>query len=113
MLDKLHSGGLADARVMPTPAPGEPRRVSVGLFNERDGAERRSRAVKSLGLTPVLAEQHQYQATYWVDINLTSPGQSVSTDGLLPAAATGTHLEIRDCPAPTSSAPGISSAPTK
>ncbi|HEY6456838.1 MAG TPA: SPOR domain-containing protein [Steroidobacteraceae bacterium] len=104
LLQQLHSSGLADAHVMPVATPTDPRRVSVGLFNERTGAERRARQVKALGLTPVITEQHQPEATYWVDINLTSPEQTVSTQGLLPPAA-GAHLEIRDCPAAASSAP--------
>jgi hypothetical protein len=104
LLQRLHSSGLADARVMPVTTPAQPRRVSVGLFNERAGAERRARQIKALGLTPVITEQHQPGATYWVDINLTSPEQSVSTEGLLPPAV-GAHLEIRDCPAAGSSAP--------
>jgi hypothetical protein len=112
LLQKLHDNGLADARVMPVATPTETRRISVGLFNEQDGAERRAREVKNLGLTPAIAEQHQPQATYWVDMNLLSPGQSVSTEGLLPPASTGAHLEIRDCPIPASSAPAASSATT-
>jgi hypothetical protein len=110
LLQKLHDNGVADARVMPVATPTETRRISVGLFNEQDGAERRARQVKNLGLAPAIAEQHQSQATYWVDINLTSPGQSVSTEGLLPPASASAHLEIRDCPTPTSSAPPASSA---
>lgn len=113
LLDKLRGGGLTDARAMPATAPTEPRRISVGLFNEHEGAERRARVVKNLGMTPAISEQHQYQATYWVNINLTSAGQSVPTEGLLPTAAAGAHLEIRDCPAPASSAPALSSAPKK
>jgi hypothetical protein len=105
LLQRLHSSGLADAHVMPVASPAEPRRVSVGLFNEQGGAERRARQVKALGLAPVITEQHQPLATYWVDINLTSPGQSVSTEGLLPPSVAGAHLEIRDCPAAPSSAP--------
>lgn len=104
LLQRLHSSGLADAHVMPAATPAEPRRVSVGLFNAQAGADRRAREVKALGLTPVITEQHQPEATYWVDINLTSPEQSVSTEGLLPPAV-GAHLEIRDCPAAASSAP--------
>ena len=104
LLQRLHSSGLADAHVMPIATPTEPRRVSVGLFNEQAGAERRARQVKALGLTPAITTQHQPQAAYWVDINLTSPEQSVSTEGLLPPAV-GAHLEIRDCPAVASSAP--------
>jgi hypothetical protein len=104
LLQRLHSSGLADAHVMPAATPAEPRRVSVGLFSGQAGAERRARQVKALGLAPVITEQHQPGAAYWVDISLTSPEQSVSTEGLLPPAV-GAHLEIRDCPAAASSAP--------
>jgi hypothetical protein len=109
LLQKLHDNGLADARVMPVATATETRRISVGLFNEQDGAERRVRQVKNLGLVPAIAEQHQSQATYWVDINLSSPGQAVNTEGLLPAPLANAHLDIRDCP-PASSAPPTSNA---
>ena len=116
LLQKLRASGLTDARAMPVTTAQEARRVSVGLFYEKVGADRRAREVRSLGLTPVVTQQHQSQATYWVDINLTSPDQSVSTEGLLPSVAAGAHLEIRDCPVPSgtpaaSSAPAPSSAP--
>lgn len=111
LLQRLHSSGLADAHVMPVATAAEARRVSVGLFNEQGGAERRARQVKALGLAPVITEQHQPQATYWVDINLASPAQSVSTEGLLPPSV-GAHLEIRDCPAAVSSSPApVAAAP--
>jgi hypothetical protein len=105
LLQKLHSSGLADARVMPIASDTETRRISVGLFNEQAGADRRARQVKGMGLTPAITEQRTPQASYWVNINLTTPEQSVSTEGLLPPAAEGAHLEIRDCPAALSSAP--------
>jgi hypothetical protein len=111
-LQKLRAGGVADARIMPATATSDTRRVSVGLFTEHEGAERRSRQVKALGVTPLISEAHQSQATYWVDINLASPSQIVSTEGLLPSAVDGGHLEIRDCPTPASSAPPSASAPT-
>ena len=98
LLQKLHGSGLADARLMPVNADTETRRISVGLFNEQAGADRRARQVKGMGLTPAITQQRTPQASYWVDIDLSSPGQSVSTEGLLPAAAEGAHLEIRDCP---------------
>jgi hypothetical protein len=113
LLQKLHSSGLADARVMPVASTEQPRRISVGLFNEQAGADRRAKQVKNMGLTPVITQQRQPQATYWVNINLTTPEQSVSTEGLLPAAAEGAHLEIRDCPAPPSSAPVTAAAAPK
>jgi hypothetical protein len=113
LLQRLQNNGVADAHVMAAATAAEPRRVSVGLFNEQSGAERRARQVKALGLAPVITEQHQPQATYWVNINLTSPGQSVSTEGLLPASVAGAHLEIRDCPTAGSSAPAPVAAASK
>ena len=104
LLLELRAIGLTDVRTMPATA-GEPRRVSVGLFTEKDGAERRARAVQTgLGVIPVLTEQHNSQASYWVDVTLTAPGEVVSTEGLLPPAVKGGHLEVRDCP-PAGAAP--------
>lgn len=105
-LQKLRSNGLAEARVMPVASGTAALRVSVGSFNDRKAAERRARQIKSLGLSSAITEQHQPQASYWVNIALSAPGQSVSTEGLLPPAATDAHLEIRDCPA----APGSTTA---
>ena len=112
LLLMLRAIGLNDVHAMPVTTAGEARRVSVGLFSEKEGADRRARAVKAgLGVTPVITEQHSSQASYWVDITLTSPGQSVSTEGLLPPAVKGGHIEIRDCPPPAGSAPAA--APPK
>ena len=112
LLQKLHGSGLADARLMPTAAASDTRRISVGLFNEQAGADRRARQVKGIGLTPAIAEQRTPQASYWVNIDLTTAEQSVSTEGLLPPAAEGAHLELRECPAPSSGAP-VPAIPTK
>jgi hypothetical protein len=106
LLLMLRAIGLTDVHTMPVTTAGESRRVSVGLFTEKEGADRRARAVKAgLGLTPLITQQHNSQASYWVDINLTSPDQSVPTEGLLPPAIKGGHIEIRDCPRPAAGAP--------
>ncbi len=83
---------------MPAQNSADARRVSVGLFVEHAGAERRASQVRSLGLSPVIDEQRQGHATYWIDVTVPTAGTSVSTDGL-PAGANGARLEVRDCPA--------------
>ena len=91
------------------------RCVSVGPFNDLATVASAAALLQSRGFMPTQRDEAgPNQTVYWVNINLTSPGQSVSTEGLLPAAAAGGHLEIRDCPAPASSAPNAlaSSAPT-
>ena len=90
------------------------RCVTVGPFSDLATAANAAALLQSRGFMPTQRDEAgANQTAYWVNINLASPGQSVSTEGLLPAAAGG-HLEIRDCPVPASSAPDAlaSSAPT-
>lgn len=111
LLLMLRAIGLSDVRTMPITAPGETRHVSLGLFSEKAGAERRARDVKNgLGVTPVITEQHNSQSTYWVDVTLTAPGQAVPTEGLLPATVKTGHIEVRNCPPPAGSAPQAAAA---
>jgi len=100
---RLESGGIHDAHVL-NGADGP--RVSVGLFTERDGAERRARSVRSLGLTADIVEREQTEADYWVDVDLASSTQALPTDGLVSLGQSGERLEIKMCPA----APGTSAA---
>jgi hypothetical protein len=89
------------------------RCVTVGPFSDLATAATAAALLQSRGFAPTQRDEAgANQTVYWVNLNLTSPGQTVSTEGLLPAA--GGHLEIRDCPAPASSTPKdlASSAPT-
>jgi SPOR domain len=96
VLHRLESNGISDAKAMPDSDAG--RRVSVGLFNALDGAERRARAVRHLGLDaqvePRLAEE-----AHWVDVSLDSSTQSLPAEGLLSLEEPGSRLEIKECPA--------------
>jgi hypothetical protein len=92
----LAQAGLTDAAPMPETRDG--RRVSVGLFSERDRAEKRAVAIKKLGLDADLVERKQPGTVYWVDMDLGTNDRSVSTEGLLSADDPGGRLEIRVCP---------------
>ncbi len=96
VLQRLQSSGIADARSMPDGAQG--RRVSVGLFSERSGAERRARAVRALGLGAAIEERIQSEPTHWVDVDLSSSTQTLPMDGLLSLEENGSKLEIKSCP---------------
>ena len=97
LVQRLQRSGIADAQAMPESEQG--RRVSVGLFSERDGAERRARAVKQLGLSPEIAERKPAAAAYWLDVDLNTSTQTLPTDGLLSLQESGARLEIHECPA--------------
>lgn len=94
LIKALERAGITDAQ----PMPGGERRVSVGLFSERERAERRAAAVKRLGYEPEITERRQAGTVYWVDLDVDSPERSVPTEGLLSLDSAGSRLEVRVCP---------------
>ncbi len=97
VMKALDRAGIKDAHVMPE-TQGV-RRVSVGLFSERDRAEKRAQAVKKLGFSAEVTERSQPGTVYWVDIDVGTNERSVPTEGLLSLETSGSRLEIRVCPA--------------
>ena len=97
VMRRLQKGKVSDASTMPA-AEGEERRISVGLFSDRAGAERRSRVVEKLGLRTRIEEQSQAGATYWIDFDLTARDSAVAAEGLLASDERGSRIEIRACP---------------
>lgn len=97
VLRRLQKGRVSDASAMPVADGGE-RRISVGLFSDRAGAERRSRAVEKLGLETSIEEQSQAGAAYWIDFDLTARESAVAAEGLLANDDRGSRIEIRACP---------------
>jgi hypothetical protein len=109
LMKALEKAGIKDARAMAAEAESG-RRVSVGLFSERDRAESRAQAVKRLGYEAEITERRQAGAVYWIDLELGSVDRAVPTEGLLSLEDSGSRLEIRVCPAGES---GPSSTPAQ
>lgn len=97
ILKNLERAGINDAHIMPPRADG--RRISIGLFSERAGADRRARAVKKLGLEPEVTERTQAGTIYWIDLHLGTSERAVPTDGLISAEEGSSRIEVRICPA--------------
>lgn len=100
VLKALEGAGISDAHVMPQAESG--RRISIGLFSERDRAEKRAQAAKRLGFTAEITERKQPGTVYWVDLDLGASDRTVPTEGLLSLEDAGSRLEIRVCPGTTS-----------
>jgi len=98
VLKRLQSSGLADAQAMPGSDQG--RRVSVGLFSERTGAERRARAVRNLGLDAQIEPRAGTDAARWVDVDITASLETLPTEALLSLQRPGERLEVKECPTP-------------
>ena len=88
LMKALDRAGIRDARVMPDEPGG--RRVSVGLFSERERADKRA----------------QPGTVYWVDMDVGANERSVPTEGLLSLEDSGSRIEIRVCPTNEPATPG-------
>lgn len=79
---RLSRGGLKDAYPLPRLADGFA--VSVGLFSEQEGAERRAAEAKRLGFEPEVAARSRPAAAHWVDL-APAGGQPAAVDAAGPA----------------------------
>lgn len=105
VLHRLERAGIDDAEAMPADAGG--RRVSLGLFTDRDGAERRARAVRTLGFRPGMTQRMLPGTVYWLDLTLANSAVAVplkEVSGLDPSGGS-LPISVQPCPPAPSSVP--------
>jgi SPOR domain len=96
VLRTLQQSHIDDAHVMPD--TGDVHQVSVGLFTERDRADRRAQSVQKLGLQPEVAERKVPATVFWMDVDL-APGATSPTARDLSSSASGdSHASVVPCP---------------
>jgi hypothetical protein len=95
VLRTLEQASIQDAHLMPV--SGEPRRVSVGLFSDRQRADRRAQAVQKLGLEPEVTERKVPGTVFWEDVTLPAGTASLSTEDVS-GEGPGSHIEAVPCP---------------
>ena len=96
VLRTLEQSHVEDAHVMPD--AGDAHQVSVGLFSERDRADRRAESVQKLGLQPEVAERKLPATLFWMDVDF-PPGTAAPSPGDLAAGGDASHhLEVTPCP---------------
>jgi hypothetical protein len=105
VLRTLEQSHVEDAHVMSD--AGDAHQVSVGLFSERDRADRRAESVQKLGLQPEVAERKLPATVFWMDVDLPVGGDAPSSQDLVAAAggrsgADGPHIGVTPCPGQSS-----------
>jgi hypothetical protein len=75
MLQTLHEGGLEDAYLVTDDEEG--LKISLGLFSEMAGAERKELQAESMGLSADISPRMRKATVYFVDIGL-PPGKGAS-----------------------------------
>ena len=107
IMKTLDRGGFKDAHLMPD--AGEGLRVSVGLFIERDRADRRAKAVEKLGLKTEVADRKEPGTVYWIDLMLKPSDGSVPMQNLIgESGGPGGRLSVQACPKGPGVGPGAS-----
>lgn len=94
VLSRLARAAITDASVM---SDAEGRRISVGLFSERERADRRAAAVQRLGFDPDITERVRAGASYWVDLPLKTSAELAEAESFN-REQQGT-LTMKPCPA--------------
>ena len=94
VLRALRRTGMQDAFAM----PDDPEhRVSVGIFNEAQGAEERARRVRVLRLEAEVAERKRAQSEYWLDVPGVAP-RTLGDGRLVTAGVNVKDLTLETCP---------------
>lgn len=96
-LRRLRRAGLTDAEAMP--ASPEGRRISAGIFADRERADGVAARLRQLALEPTIAARTREAQRFWVDLDLPAAAADLSPEAL-GSGAPGAQLEIKDCALP-------------
>ncbi|HEY4369002.1 MAG TPA: SPOR domain-containing protein [Steroidobacteraceae bacterium] len=118
VLRTLEQSHVDDAKVMPDTGP-DTHRVSIGVFTDRDRADRRAQSIKKLGLEPAVAARKVPGTVFWMDVDVPAGTASPTSQDLAGDAAAAALIQVTACPsspdgtAPLPAAPGAGSFRTK
>jgi hypothetical protein len=111
----LEQSHVEDAHVMPDTLTDDTHRVSVGLFTDRDRADRRAQSLQKLGLQPEVAERKVPGRVFWLDADI-PPGTPAPTAGDFAGTPPDSQATVAPCPAagsePPRSQPAAAPVPT-
>ena len=109
-LYKLERGHIDDAEAMPPEAGG--RRISLGLFTDRDRADRRATLVRAIGFRPAISVRMLPGTVYWLDLMLPNGSAPVPLKDVseMESGSGGGSSPISVQPCPTGAAPAITPA---
>jgi len=95
VIERLRRIGVADAYAMP--ADGSDVTISLGLFSERQRAERRLEEARTIGLVPRIVERERTGTVYWIDVDVVPPKELPDAARLQGEGGRILRLEVRSC----------------
>jgi hypothetical protein len=92
----LGANAISDVYLMPGSDPANV--LSLGVFSDYQRAQRRATEVRALGLEARIDDRKRAGSVYWIDVDLTEPGQLIDTSIFQTDPGKITRLEMRGCP---------------
>jgi hypothetical protein len=100
-VETLRANGITDVYLMPGSDPENV--LSLGVFSDYQRAQKRADEVKALGFHPRIDDRKREGSVWWIDVDLTEPGQLIDTSILQTGPGRILRLEMRACPDTASS----------
>ncbi len=100
-LKKLTASAITDVYVMPTSEAQSSNALSLGVFSDYQRARRRADEIRGLGWQPSIDDRKRAGSIYWIDVDLSEPGQGIDSSIFQTDPSKITRLEMRACPPPT------------
>lgn len=92
-LRRLNRFGVRDAAAL-----GSTGQVSVGLFSEKTGADKRAAAVRAAGFEPAIEVRQHTVDQYWLDVDLASDVPLPAVAALIAGLSINTTPQWGACP---------------
>lgn len=118
---RLRAAGVTDLVIMPPESGATDAIVSLGIYSERDHAEKRIADLRRYAVTPKVIEQPHTITTWWLDVDIATGEASPEVAGIAKVAGESGSLHTSECaaapaaPAPVTPAmtmPAPTAAPT-
>ena len=108
---RLKAAGVADVEVTPPAANQTDATVSLGVYSERERAERRVTDLRALGVNAPIVEQRHKVTQWWLDVPQRAGDPPLEAGALHKAVPASASAAIGPCPAPAGSPPAAPAAP--
>lgn len=96
---RLRAAGVADVEVLPPGEGGTTAVVSLGIYSERERAERRVAELRPYALNPAVVEQSRSATNWWIDVPRRPEDPAVDLAALQKAVPAATGIVMEVCPA--------------
>ena len=108
---RLRAAGVTDLVIMPPESGATDASVSLGIYSERDRAEKRIADLRRYAVAPKVIEQPHSITTWWLDVEIATGAASPEAAAIAKAAGESGSLRTAACAAtPAAPAPVVPEA---